>query len=106
MTKERARERALELIGNNAVDLEDALTELLFLKAATLPRPALSPPDTSRHVIGFFADQKGGKMAWNWEPVYYNDGLYLSVFDDYDYTAAIQYWADVQFPEQEAKWPI
>lgn len=69
------------------------------------PQPASSPPDTPRHVIGFFCDHQRGKLAWNWDPVFYQNGAWLSVEDHIDYSDAIQFWADVVFPQEEAKWP-
>lgn len=69
------------------------------------PQPASSPPDTPRHVVGFFTDQHGTKLVWNWATVFYEGGYYLSADDHEDYSDAIQFWADVEFPQQEAKWP-
>ena len=53
------------------------------------PNPSYNPPSTEREVVGFFDDHQGSELVWNWVPVYYSNGKYLSCADDADYTRLI-----------------
>lgn len=63
-----------------------------------MPFSAFVPPNSPRRVIGFFPDQSGTVIVWNWMPVFFRNGKFWSSFDGEDVTENIKFWDDVSFP--------
>lgn len=61
-------------------------------------------PDTGRTVLGFFINNYSGTPAWGFEMVSYDHEAHrwLEGWTGEDRTPIIEYWADIEYPEEPA----